>query len=160
MRADGNVLLPVDTVGRALELILILEQVNLFWKLYQKNVLKILFWVMVQLEESQNLLLAVLGTTTFDLSYLLSDKCGHKHNWLCQEFPWMDEWLYCEVLWAYTWQCFYVEVSFSCISFVVPCIQNNCPHTALASHVLLISIFTPIDCLNRNAYKHVIQRWY
>jgi len=78
--------------------------------LYQKNVLKILFWVMVQLEESQNLLLAVLGTTTFDLSYLLSDKCGHKHNWLCQEFPWMDEWLYCEVLWAYTWQCFYVEV--------------------------------------------------
>lgn len=30
LRSDGNVLLPVDTAGRALELILILEQVNLF----------------------------------------------------------------------------------------------------------------------------------
>lgn len=28
LRADGNVLLPVDTAGRILELILILEQVN------------------------------------------------------------------------------------------------------------------------------------
>ncbi|MFS7950321.1 putative metallo-beta-lactamase, cleavage and polyadenylation specificity factor subunit 2 [Helianthus anomalus] len=49
LRANGNVLLPVDSAGRVLELLLILEQV-------------------------------ILGTTSFDLSHLLSHICVIKHN--------------------------------------------------------------------------------
>lgn len=60
-------------------------------------------WVFVKI--------AVLDTASFELSHLLSDLCCIKHNWLCEEFPWVDEWFNSQVFWTHTWQCLSFEVS-------------------------------------------------
>lgn len=72
LKGDGNVLLPVDTAGRILELILILEQVILqdydFISVSNANILNLF------------LVFAVLGTASLDLSYLLPHKRVLEHD--------------------------------------------------------------------------------
>lgn len=72
LKGDGNVLLPVDTAGRILELILILEQVILQdYDLMSVSNANILNHILV---------FTVLDTTSPDLSYLLSHKCILEHD--------------------------------------------------------------------------------
>ena len=100
LRADGNVLLPVDTTGRVLELILILEQVSYKYAAFIFIFFMLLFnrtkdWITVKF--------TVLGTASLDISHLLPHLCCIKHNWLREEFPWVDEWFNSKVIWAHSW---------------------------------------------------------
>lgn len=67
-------LLPIDTTGRSLEILLILEEVTFVSNLFFN-------WVINELKLHHKFDgNAVLESTTFIFSYLLFDKCCSKHN--------------------------------------------------------------------------------
>lgn len=81
LRANGNVLLPVDTAGRVLELLLILEQVSLhkscrFLLITHFQILMSFLPFFINIYFN----VAVLGTTSLDISHLLSHICVIKHS--------------------------------------------------------------------------------
>jgi len=106
------VLLPVDTAGRILELILMLESVStrkefLFYSLSQ------FIPKCTCVSWHQILLFAVLGGWKLELSYILSYICCIQHYWLREKFPWVDEWFHSEVLWTNSWK--YISSEVSCV---------------------------------------------
>lgn len=74
LRADGNVLLPVDTAGRVLELLLILEQVSpcICWTFFFCNLDKAISCLLPKF--------AVLDPASLDLSHLLPHLYFIKYN--------------------------------------------------------------------------------
>lgn len=59
----------------------------------------------------QILVFAVLGGWELELSYILSYICCFQHYWLCEEFPWVDEWFHSKVFWTNPWKYISFEVS-------------------------------------------------
>lgn len=92
---------------------------NLFW-CWNRSVQDVCFyslspfffslWCMPELI-SQIFVLAVLVWWKFELPYILPHICCFQHNWLREEFPWVDEWFYSKVFRKNSWKYISSEVS-------------------------------------------------